>query len=193
MSSNPQVAAQMRQGFKYLNKLMLMLWRLGLGGMLNSWPEVLGRYMVITHTGRKTGKKRHTPVNYNVVDGQIYCTAGFGSKSDWYRNVAVEPQIEVWLPDGWWAGVIEDANDNENRTELMRQVLIGSGAVAPLFGLDPGKMSDEELEKTTEGYCLLHVKLEEARTGPDGPGELAWIWPLATLILLPLALWPRRR
>ena len=188
-----QTEERLRQLFKQFNHFMMLVWRLGLGRWLNAWPSVGGRIMVITHTGRKTGKKRHTPVNYNVVDGQIYCTAGFGSKSDWYRNVAVEPQIEVWLPDGWWAGVIEDANDNENRTELMRQVLIGSGAVAPLFGLDPGKMSDEELEKTTEGYCLLHVKLEEARTGPDGPGELAWIWPLATLILLPLALWPRRR
>jgi len=33
---------------------------------------------VITHTGRKTGRKRRTPVNYAVVRDDVYCTAGFG-------------------------------------------------------------------------------------------------------------------
>ena len=190
---DPQTEERLRQLFKKFNRFMMLVWRLGLGKWLNAWPSVGGRIMVITHTGRKTGRKRRTPVNYNVVDGEIYCTAGFGSKSDWYRNVMADPRTEVWLPDGWWAAVIEDASDHENRTDLMRQVLIGSGIVAPLFGIDPKKLSDAELEEVTAPYCLLHVKRQEARTGSDGPGELAWIWPLATMILLPLILWRRKR
>lgn len=190
---DPQTEEKLRQLFKKFNHFMLLVWRLGLGKWLNAWPSVGGRIMVISHTGRKTGKKRRTPVNYNVVEGEIYCTAGFGSKSDWYRNVMADPRIEIWLPGGWWAGTAEDVSDHENRTELMRQALIGSGIVAPLFGIDPKKLNDAELEKATAPYCLLHIKREEARTGRDGPGELAWIWPLATLILLPLVLWRRRR
>ncbi len=190
---DPQTEERLRQLFKKLNHFMMLIWRLGLGKWLNAWPSIGGRIMVITQTGRKTGKKRRTPVNYNVVDGEIYCTAGFGSKSDWYRNVVADPRIEVWLPDGWWAGVVEDASDHENRTELMRQVLIGSGIVAPLFGIDPKKLSDAELEQITTPYCLLRVERAEARTGRGGPGELAWIWPLATMTLLPLFLWRRKR
>lgn len=190
---DPKTEEYLRQLFKKFNHFMLLVWRLGLGNWLNAWPSVGGRIMVITHTGRKTGNKRRTPVNYNEVDGEIYCTAGFGAKSDWYRNIMANPRVEVWLPDGWWAGTVEDASDHERRTELMRQVLIGSGAVAPLFGLDPKKMSDAELEKATAAYCLLHVKRQAARTGRDGPGDLAWVWPLATLLLLPLLLWRRRR
>jgi deazaflavin-dependent oxidoreductase (nitroreductase family) len=190
---DPQTEEKLRQLFKKFNHFMMFIWRLGLGKWLNAWPSVGGRIMVITHTGRKTGKKRRTPVNYNVVEGEIYCTAGFGSKSDWYRNVMADPRIEVWLSGGWWAGTAEDASDHENRTEIMRQVLIGSGIVAPLFGIDPKKLNDAELEKVTASYCLLHIKREEARTGRDGPGELVWIWPLATVILLPLALWRRKR
>ena len=190
---DPQTEERLRQLFKKFNQFMMLVWRLGLGKWLNAWPSIGGRIMVITHTGRKTGKKRRTPVNYNVVDGEIYCTAGFGSKSDWYRNVVADPRIEVWLPDGWWAGVVEDASDHENRTELMRQVLIGSGIVAPLFGIDPKKLSDAELEQITTPYCLLRVERAEARTGRGGPGELAWIWPLATMTLLPLFLWRRKR
>lgn len=188
-----ETAERLRQLFKRFNHFMLLIWRLGLGSWLNAWPSIGGRIMVITHTGRKTGRKRCTPVNYNVVGGEIYCTAGFGANSDWYRNVMADPRIELWLPGGWWNATVEDASDNADRLELMRQVLIGSGVVAPLFGLDPKKLSDAELDEATATYRLLRVRLNEARTGPGGPGDLAWIWPLATVVLLPLALWRRRR
>ena len=67
--------------------------------------DLSGQIMVLTHTGRKSGLRRRTPVNYALVDGEVYCTAGFGQISDWYRNILANPQVEVWLPDGWWAGV----------------------------------------------------------------------------------------
>jgi deazaflavin-dependent oxidoreductase (nitroreductase family) len=170
---------------------MLMLWRLGLGPWVNAWPEVGGRILVLTHYGRKTGLLRRTPVNYAVVDGEVYCLAGFGSISDWYRNVLAQPRLEVWMPDGWWSGMAEAVTDTDRRLPLLRQVLIGSGFAARLVGINPHTMSDEELQAVTAGYELVRIRRTEARTGPDGPGDLAWVWPLATMILLPLAL--RRR
>jgi deazaflavin-dependent oxidoreductase (nitroreductase family) len=173
---------------------MLSLWRLGLGWWFNVWPGVSGRIMVIVHRGRKTGLKRHSPVNYAIVDGEIYCVAGFGSISDWYRNTMANPSVEVWLPEGWWAGVVEDISDSENRLALLRQVMIASGFAAYVAGLDPIRMSDEELNAATSKYPLMRIHRTEARTGPGGPGDLAWVWPLATMILLPLALLrPRRK
>ena len=190
---DPQREDRLRQGFKkYLNPGMLLLWRLGLGSWLNAWPDIGGRIMVITHTGRKTGRRRRTPVNYATVDGEVYCTAAFGGVSDWYRNVRAHPEIQVWLPDGWWAGVVEEVPESDAQwLTLMRQVLIGSGIVAPLFGVHPKRSSDEELREITAGYRLLHIRRTEARTGRDGPGDLAWVWPMATLILVPLVFWRR--
>jgi len=189
---DPHFLEQLRQGFKkYLNPFMLTLFRLGLGWWFNIWPSVSGRIMVIVHTGRKTGMKRRTPVNYAIVDGELYCTAGFGRVSDWYRNIKANSQVEVWLPDGWWAGAAEEVARDDRWLPLMRQVIIGSGIIGPIFGLQPQTMTDEELRTIAEGYCLIHIRRAEARTGRDGPGDLAWVWPLATLILLPLAL--RRR
>ena len=98
----PEKLENLRQMFKQMNKFMLLMWRLGLGSWLNFWPDVGGRIMVITHTGRKTGLKRRTPVNYALVEGELYCTAGFGPMSDWYRNLKAHSQVEVWLPEGWW-------------------------------------------------------------------------------------------
>ncbi len=191
--TDPQREEKLRQGFKYFNRFMLTMWRLGLGSWVNAWPEVGGRIMVITHTGRKSGLRRQTPVNYALVDGEIYCTAGFGPTSDWYRNIVAQPQVEVWLPDGWWAGVAEEVTDTRLRMPLLRQVLIASGFAARAEGIDPVAMTNDELSAATADYRLIRIRRAEARTGPGGPGDLAWVWPLATMILLPLALRRRRR
>jgi deazaflavin-dependent oxidoreductase (nitroreductase family) len=190
---DPRTEETLRQTFKRFNPFMLWLWRLGLGPWINLWPKVGGRILVIAHRGRKTGRWRYTPVNYALVDGEIYCTVGFGVVSDWYRNLAVNPNIEVWLPDGWWAGVVEDISDSPWRLPLLRQVLIGSGVVTYLAGIDPVNLTDEALHAVTSKYRLLHIWRTEARTGRGGPGDLAWVWPAATMILLPLLLFRRRR
>jgi deazaflavin-dependent oxidoreductase (nitroreductase family) len=187
-------ANRLRQAFKVLNRFMMLLWRLGLGGLVNAWPSVGGRIMVLTHTGRKTGLRRRTPVNYAIIGGDVYCTAGFGSVSDWYRNIKADPTVEVWLPDGWWAGTAEEVSGGEeDHLAHMRQVLIGSGFAALAAGINPHTMTDAELERATNDYHLIRIRRQVARTGLDGPGELAWIWPLATTVLCLRALRPRRR
>lgn len=193
---NSQLEASLRQGFKRFNPFMVALFRLGLGQFVNAWPEVGGRILVLAHRGRRTGRRRLTPVNYAVVHGDVYITAGFGSVADWYRNLQNDPQVEIWLPDGWWAGVAEDVSDSSERLPLLRQVLIGSGIVAPLMGVDPHTLDDERFSTLTTSYRLVRLRRTAARTGPGGPGELAWVWPLTAMVLLPLAwrgLWPRRR
>jgi deazaflavin-dependent oxidoreductase (nitroreductase family) len=174
----------LKQGFRYLNRFMVLMWRLGLGQFINIWPEGSGRIMVITTTGRKSGLKHRTPVNYGVQDGEIYCMAGFGSGSDWYRNLRSNPKVEVWMPDSWWAGKVEEVSDPALRLPLVRQIVINSGFAGWLFGINPHSISDVALEKVTAPYILLHVRQVEARTGRGGPGDLAWVWPAATFLLL---------
>ncbi len=188
MTSNPSAEKALRQLFKFANRWMLLLWRLGLGNFGNR-PET-SQVMVLTHTGRKSGLRRRTPVNYTVIDDAIYCTAGFGSTADWYKNIIADPQVEVWLRDGWWAGVAEEvADDDPQRLHLMRQVLIASGFAAPLFaGMNPKTIDDGALAQATASYRLIRIRRSEARTGPGGPGDLAWLWPVATVVLFGLLL-----
>ncbi len=182
----------LRQGFKYLNRYMVLMWRLGLGKWLNSAPTLLGRYMVIVNTGRKTGQKRFAPVNYATVDGQVYCVAGFGAGSHWYQNIMATPQVEIWLPDGRWAAQAVDITDSDDAIAKIRQVLIGSGFVAPLAGIDPHTIPDAELAAATVDYRLIRLERGDPITSADGPGELAWLWPILGLILL-LALRGQKR
>jgi deazaflavin-dependent oxidoreductase (nitroreductase family) len=184
---------QLRQLFKAGNRFMVLLFRLGLGGWGNG-PQT-SQVMVLVHRGRKSGLLRRTPVNYAIVDDQIYCTAAFGSRADWYRNVVADPRVQVWLPDGWYAGEAEEVPpDDPQRNALMRQVLIASGFAAPLFaGIDPKTVSDEQLAEISAAYRLMRIYPSEACTGPGGPGDLASVWPLTTFVLLGLLLLVGRR
>jgi deazaflavin-dependent oxidoreductase (nitroreductase family) len=182
-SQIPVDESQLRKIFKNFNRFMLLLWRLGLGSFGNG-NRYAGWIMVIKHTGRKSGLTRYAPVNYAMVGGDIYCTAGFGTKADWYRNLMDIPEVELWLPDGRWAGVAEDVTDDPDAAELLRHVIIAAGFAGPLFGVNARQMTAADFENLLGDYRLIRIRRTEAVTGPGGPGDLAWVWPLATLLLL---------
>ncbi len=173
----------LRQGFKVANRFMVLLFRLGLGSWGNG-PQT-SQVMVLVHKGRKSGQLRRTPVNFAEVEGDLYCTAAYGERADWYRNLKADPQVEVWLPNGWYAGQAEEVPlDDPQHAALMRQVLIASGFAASLFaGIDPQTISEAELAEITASYRLLRIRRTAARTGPGGPNDLAWVWPAATFVL----------
>ncbi|GAA1408646.1 nitroreductase family deazaflavin-dependent oxidoreductase [Catellatospora coxensis] len=68
----------------------ILLYRVGLGRLLGS------RFVLINHTGRRTGIPRQTVVE--VVDcsaGSLTVAAGFGPRSDWYRNLLARPAASI--------------------------------------------------------------------------------------------------
>jgi deazaflavin-dependent oxidoreductase (nitroreductase family) len=68
-----------------------IVYALGLG-------PIMGRLvLLLTTTGRKTGLKRVTPLQYEVVGDAIYVGASRGLKSDWVRNILANPRVEVRL------------------------------------------------------------------------------------------------
>ena len=158
----PQQLNTLRRVFHAMNPFMVFMLKIGLGWTMNIWPAVSGRIMVIKHRGRKSGKEYLTPVNYALVDHEIYCTAGFGSISDWYRNMLANPIIELWLPEGKRKARAEDISEAPNRLFLLRQVIIASGFAGPLFGINPKKLNDEQLDALSKEYRLVHFILEKS-------------------------------
>ncbi len=174
----------LRNAFRYINRFQILFWRLGLGRWMSAWPAGIGTYMVITHYGRASGKRYRTPVNFAVVDGEIYCVAGFGRGSDWYRNILENPQVEIWHPDGWFAGTAEEILVNADTLPILREIMTNSGFVTKLMGLNPKTITDEELMAECKDYRLIHLRRTAPRTGRTGPGDLVWIWPVLLLLLL---------
>lgn len=175
--------------FRTWNKVMIWMWRLGLGRFINMVPDEIGQIMVLVNTGRKSGKQHRTPLNYALLDGDVYCMAGFGSRAQWYQNVLANPQVEVWLPDGWWEGTAEEVTDAPNRLEILRAILHASGFAASEFeGIDPHTITDEELLELAErnDYRLIRIRRGEKRSGKGGPGDSVWVWWLLLGLLIGL-------
>jgi hypothetical protein len=110
--------------------------------------------------------------------------AGFGRVSDWYRNMLKTPQVEVWLPNSWWAGVAEEVQDKASALPTLRQVIKDSGFAGLMFGLNAYKMSDEQLAKATQDYRLIHIRRTERLGGHGGPGNLAWVWLIPAVVIV---------
>jgi deazaflavin-dependent oxidoreductase (nitroreductase family) len=156
----PRQMRTLRRVFHAMNYFMVFMWKIGLGRLLNGWPAVTGRIMVILHNGRTSGKPYLTPVNYALVDNEIYCAAGFGPKTDWYRNILASPQVQLWLPKGRRRARATDVSSSPQRVPLLRQIMIASGFAARLFGVDQRRLNDEQMVRIAKDYRLVHFELE---------------------------------
>ena len=168
------VLDRLSRGFRSMNRWMVLMWRLGLGRWAEAWPAVGGRILVIEHRGRKSGDRYRTPLNF-TPDGQVrYCLAGFGKRSDWYRNALAADRIVVWLPDSTWTARALDVTDDDGARDRFRSVLIDSGLAARAMGLNPVAMTDEQVDAATAGYRLVRVDLIDRLD--ENPADLAWMW-----------------
>jgi len=173
--------------FWFLNKFfMVPIFRLGLGPFMGN--PFSGYIMVIKNTGRKSGKTRYSPVNYCVYQGDLYCLAGFGKVSDWYKNILVNPNIEVIHPNGPLAGVAEVITGTADRTALLRKILKNAGFAGFFEGFNPFTISDDELERKLGDRPLIRIRLTGLGNGASDPAGWMWISMLILTIIVVIAL-----
>lgn len=175
------------------NGLLVLAWRLGLGHWMPLWSSLVGQVMILRHAVRKGGRHHRMPVHYALVDGEVYCLPMFGDRCGWHHQVNTNPEVEIWLPDSWWAGIAEEVTDPRLRIPLLRQVLLHSGLFARAAGLEPHGMTNEELAHATRHLRLIKILRTRPCTGPGGPGDLAWFWQVTTGVLFLILLLRRRK
>jgi deazaflavin-dependent oxidoreductase (nitroreductase family) len=178
----------MRRAFWVLNKFfMVPMIRLGLLPFMGT--PVTGWVMMLTTTGHKTGKRRFTPVNYALINGDVYCLAGFGHRAHWYRNIQADAHVEAWLPSRPVAGRAEEVADPDERLGAIRQVLKNSGFATFLFGgINPFRIPDDRLREKVEDYCVIRIRPSGVGSGVGDPGGLLWVWWVATIVAAVVAL-----
>ncbi len=183
---------KLRRVFFYLNKFfMVPMFRLGLGPWIGS--PFGGYIMVLKVIGRKTGKMRYTPVNYAIENGNVYCLAGFGTISDWYRNLLVHPNIEAMMPGGAIAGVAEQVTDAGERLRMLRRVLINAGFAGFFYGYDPRIVSDERLLESTRDVPVIRIRPYGIGSGASDPGGWAWLTTVIGTLIFAGWLFGRKR
>jgi hypothetical protein len=164
--------------FRSMNRGMVFMWRLGLGRWADAWPSVTGRILVVEHRGRTSGARYLTPLNFTADGHSRYCLAGFGPKTDWYRNVLAARRSVLWLPDGRWTAGATDVTGEVGSSDLFRCVLVDSGFAARAFGLNPKRMTNTEIDAATSSYRLVRFELIDRCS--EGPADLSWMWaPIA--------------
>ena len=178
--------SQLRTAFRFLNRNMLLMWRLGLGWQMAN--PVSGYIMVLATTGRRSGERRLVPLNYSEDRDAVYCLAGFGKATHWLLNLQADPQCEVWLPDGRrLRGQGKHVTSEAHRIDVVRQILARSGFAAKLAepDVDPSTAPDEVVAnlglRSGSHYEIVEIKLGDAVQGPGGPGDLTWVWPVVAL------------
>jgi deazaflavin-dependent oxidoreductase (nitroreductase family) len=135
----------------------LVLYRLGLGGLIGKST------LVLTTTGRRTGRPRSTPVNYWEAGGVFYVIAGSGTHADWYRNLIARPEVEVQVGRRRLKAIASPLTDPREKTHALW--LFGQaspGTAERYFGIRRGA-TEEELVALAEQRAVVAIR---PRTAP---------------------------
>ncbi len=142
--------------FKNIQKIHRVLYAVGLG------PQLGKIVLLLTTTGRKSGKKRVTPLQYEEIDGLYYLGAARGLKADWVRNIQSCPEVEIQVGSQKFCGVAEVANDPSKFADFMEVRLQRHPRMMGLLmerahGL-PKRPSREQLEQLGADEAMVIVR-----------------------------------
>lgn len=129
--------------FKWIFKIPILQYKLGLGWMIGSY------ILLLTTTGRKSGKPRHTPLEYQYdrERDRYRIAAGWGGHTDWYRNLSKDPHVYVQVGRRNFTATAEKACDEE-----VAQYMMHVSKRHPEMDKVWNRWSDRRLDGTFESY-----------------------------------------
>ena len=143
--------------FKWIFKIPILYYKLGLGWMLEK------RFLLLTTTGRKTGKPRQTPLEFvhNPQDDSYRVSPGWGGNTDWYKNVRHNPHVTVQVGRRKFEAAAEAAPDEE-AAEFMRNVSRRHPSMDKIWN----RWSDKPVDGTWESYVYAAKYFPSVRLKP---------------------------
>lgn len=137
-----------------------LLYRLGLG------PSYGRLVLLLTTTGRKSGVPHVTPLQYEEVNGKIIVVTARGQQADWFRNIIVNPRVEVRVKSRRFSGRAETVTDLVQITDFLtlrlRRHPIMIGMILRMAGL-PAKPSRVQLEEYAKKRAMVVIQSCENR------------------------------
>jgi deazaflavin-dependent oxidoreductase (nitroreductase family) len=120
---------------------------------------ILGRIvLLLTTTGRKTGLKRVTPLQFSELDGNYYVASSRGQRADWFRNIQANPCVEVWVEHRHFEALAEPVTDRLVIADYLQGVIERhprmGGAMMRLHRLPPHP-SRSQLEELGGSLALV--------------------------------------
>lgn len=129
--------------FKWIFKIPVLQYKLGLGWLTGK------TILLLTTTGRKTGKQRLTPLEYiyDRENDRYRIAAGWGGNTDWYRNILRNPNAKVQVGRRKFDAIAEKVCDEEV-AKYMMQVSERHPRMDKVWQ----RWSDKVLDRTFESY-----------------------------------------
>lgn len=124
----------------------LLAYKLGLGRLLKN------QVLVLTTVGRVTGRPRNTPL-WHVREGEtVFCIAGWGSSSDWVKNLERNPKVTIQIGHRRWdtAGQVVSIPQERERVLSILVRKYGRRMVGMIYHLDRLVLVSFSLPSPTE-------------------------------------------
>lgn len=167
---------RIQRGFRVANRyLAVPMLRAGLGPLCNT--PLTGSLMVLRTRGRTSGLWREAPLGYLILDGHVYCCAGFGYRTHWLRNIEADPHVELLLPAIAVTGIAEEVTDPAEWSRGMRPLLASLGIISRAVIGDVRHVSDDGLRAMAGGLPLIRIRVTGLGVGPFDPGGRGWVLP----------------
>lgn len=140
---------------KNIQKIHRLLYAIGLGSLI-------GRIiLLLTTTGRKSGMKRVTPLQYELIGNNYYIGSARGVKADWVRNIQSNPQVEIHVGKKQFSGLAEVVAESSKFADFLEVRLERHPRMIGLImekahGL-PRRPNREQLEKLADKEAMVII------------------------------------
>ena len=136
-------------------RLFRALYAVGLG-------PIVGRLiLLLTTTGRRSGRKRVTALQYEVVAGEYWLGSSLGMRADWVRNLVADPIVQVQVRSRRFRGQAEAIDDAQRVADFLELRLERHprmiGRILQMEGL-PARPSRRQLEAYAAHLALVIIR-----------------------------------
>lgn len=122
---------------------------------------LIGRFVLLLDTtGRKTGKQRTTPLQYEQIDGIFYTTSVKGLKADWVRNIQADPAVSIRVKNATFDARAEVTSNVAQIADFIEyRILQHPRMIKAIMYLDglPFEMTRQQLEDYAQGMAVVKV------------------------------------
>lgn len=191
-----RILRPLQRGFLLFNgAFMAPALRAGLGPLIGN--PFTAHLLLLRTRGRRTGRTREAPLGYVILDGFVYCVAGYGTRSPWYLNLVANSTVEVILPGRRIRGTAAPVTDDAEWLRAYRALIRSFGLVGRLVDGDPSRLDDVTLLASHRVLPVVRIRSLDPPSplvaGSWDPGGRGWLFAWGALgSAVSLALWRRR-
>ncbi len=137
----------------YVNSAMKFILRSPMHAMVSK------TILLITFTGRKSGKTYTTPVSYSQFDDQVYVF----THANWWKNLRSDIPVNLRIRGREFQGLAEPVAEDKaavaaGLVKHLRKVSTDARFYGVTFD-DQGNPNAEEVEKAAQSVVMVHVRL----------------------------------